>query len=64
MTDIYDQATAQEEMARELALAALRSIKPCITPKGRCYNCNEASGARLFCDENCRDDWQTRNPNK
>lgn len=47
MTDIYDQATAQEEMARELALAALRSIKPCITPKGRCYNCNESIGREI-----------------
>lgn len=58
MTDIYDQATAREELERELALQQTRySAKP--LPHGTCNNC-EASCVGAFCDQDCREDWETR----
>lgn len=58
MTDIYDQATAREEQDRELALQNLRySAKP--LPHGTCNNC-ESSCVGAFCDQDCREDWETR----
>lgn len=64
--DIYDQATLKEEQEREVLLAMMRSCAPSILPKGRCYNCDSALTDlhRLFCDADCRDDWQARNPNQ
>jgi len=65
MTDIYDQATEKEEQERMLSLQAVRSRQPSILPKGHCYNCDLSLDDRsLFCDGDCRDDWQARNPNK
>ena len=64
MTDVYDQATYQEELMRERALEAARKVKPTIWPTGYCHNCDEflRSGDHLFCDVDCRDDWQKRQP--
>lgn len=63
--DIYDQATQQEELARSIALSAIRSRAngmPQLIPVGTCYNCNSSvSASLLFCDADCRDDWQHRN---
>lgn len=65
MTDIFDQATEQEEMARELSIALARNRPPPLKPKGKCYNCGDALAAsHLFCNVDCRDDWQARNPYK
>lgn len=65
MTDIYDQATEREEKERELCLALARSNNQKLLPKGECFNCSEALAPPcLFCDVDCRDDWQRRNPNK
>ena len=60
--DIYDQATQQEEMMREIAIAA--ALKPTLTLLliGVCYNCDaDLSHNGEFCDADCRDDWQLRN---
>ena len=58
MTDIYDQATAREELERELALQQMRySAKP--LPHGVCNNC-EASCVGAFCDSDCRSDFEVR----
>lgn len=67
--DVFDQATEQEEKAREQALAVVRNQPPVLIPNGACYNCqteliyNDVA-AGCFCDADCRDDWQARNPNK
>lgn len=65
MTDIYDQATHQEEMMRDIAIAAARSVKPELLPNGHCFNCeaellDNDVAAGCFCDSDCRDDWQLR----
>ncbi len=63
--DIYDQATLKEEQEREVLLAMMRNRAPSIYPSGMCHNCNSAlqDTRHLFCDADCRDDWQARNPN-
>jgi hypothetical protein len=62
MTDIFDQATDQEEKAREVALAEVRSRKPSLVLTGFCHNCDEMVRTGMyFCDVDCRDDWQKRN---
>ena len=56
MTDIYDQATAREELERELALQQMRySAKP--LPQGDCNLCG-ASCVGCFCDEDCRSQFE------
>lgn len=58
MTDIYDQATAREELERELALQQMRySARP--LPQGDCNNCG-ASCVGAFCDADCREDYEIR----
>jgi hypothetical protein len=58
MTDIYDQATAREELERELALQQMRySARP--LPQGDCNNCGAAC-VGAFCDSDCRADYETR----
>jgi len=65
MTDIYDQATEREERDRALSLSVVLARKPAILPNGQCYNCGHSlAHDGLFCDGDCRDDWQARNPNK
>ena len=65
MSDIYDQATLQEEMMRDIAIAAARNVKPELQPNGSCFNCfaelvDNDVAAGCFCDGDCRDDWQLR----
>lgn len=52
--DDIDRAAEQEEM--HLA-AALSTRKPALHYNGRCYNCGESS-AGIFCDADCRMDWE------
>lgn len=64
--DIFDQATEQEEKAREMALAQVRNKAPVLQPNGSCFNClaeftDNDLAAGCFCDADCRDDWQLRN---
>lgn len=64
--DIFDQATEQEEQAREVALNNVRNRKPILQPSGVCFNCRAPlsmhhKAKACFCDADCRDDWQKRN---
>ncbi len=64
MTDIYDQATDVEMRSREIALQTIRAkaSKPAMQANGACFNCEEhlADSNALFCDADCRDDFQLR----
>jgi len=69
MADEADKAKELEELALKHALAH-RKEGVQLSPKGSCYNCDEAlkpikvgktvQHVRLFCDEACRDDWEKR----
>lgn len=61
--DIYDQATEREELDRKIALQHTLNTTPQLERVGVCHNCGEPLQSHLlFCDANCRDDWQLRNP--
>ena len=63
--DIYDQASQQEELMRDVAIAAALKPKFKLKPVGQCYNCLEnLSNEGEFCDADCRDDWQRRQGNR
>ena len=49
MSDIYDQATDQEMMEREIAIKAARSRNQPIHFTGHCLYCNEAITQGRFC---------------
>lgn len=57
MADEADIAAAATEIA--LAAARLRRL-PVLPHTGRCHNCDAEVGDALFCDGDCRDDWQRR----
>lgn len=59
MTDIYDQATEREEQERAICIENARKSTYTLIPVQSCYFCGHvlASG-RLFCDVECRDDWE------
>ena len=61
MSDIVDLAQPAEAMHLQRALAAARAQHPPLIPCHRCHNC-EASlpVGTLFCDTDCRDDYQRR----
>lgn len=64
MSDIIDLANerAEQFLAHSLSNAAVgHKMKPC----GLCFNCEHPLPPdQLFCDSDCRDDWQLRNPSK
>lgn len=66
MADESDLATEREEIARNAALYAVReraASKPALIHIGACHNCDAVvDEPLLFCDVDCRDDWQKRNP--
>jgi hypothetical protein len=63
--DVFDQATHQEEMMRERAIEAALNPPPPMQAVGKCYNCGEKlRRPKLFCDADCRDDWQRRQRNR
>lgn len=58
--DDFDRASALEEAEREACVARARN-KPGMVACGYCYNCNEPlAQGRLFCDVDCRDDYELR----
>lgn len=58
MATVDDQATEREELDREMALRNRRPAGP--QPCGYCHYCSEEVGPNLrWCDEHCRDDWET-----
>jgi hypothetical protein len=64
VSDVIDQANdrAQQFLDHAIGNAAIvRKLKPC----GLCFNCEETLPAeQVFCNSDCRDDWQLRNPTK
>jgi hypothetical protein len=64
MADQIDQANerAEQFLAHSLGKAAtVRRLTAC----GQCYNCDEpVEGDKTFCDADCRDDWQLRQPKR
>lgn len=62
--DIIDQASHLEEMERQHQLNRVReSAANTIKATGNCLNCDEPlDDNRRWCDADCRDDWQRRNP--
>ena len=59
MPDDADRASEYEERMRAHAIAQRKpSLKCC----GACYNCGKivATHGQLFCDEDCRDDYEKR----
>lgn len=61
MSDEVDAANEQAEMT--LTSARLRR-NPALPAIGRCYNCEESLPAGVFCDADCRDDYEKRTRNK
>lgn len=58
--DIVDKAEEREQHQRDDGIAKARRA-PSLRPVGQCYNCGElVGGNKLFCDADCRDDWQKR----
>ena len=58
MADWTDEASATTEFFEKVALDNLKHQRR-LTAKGRCYNCDEGLHKdELFCDGDCRDDWQ------
>ena len=59
--DESDQATEQEQMMTDLAIAKARKGVT-IPAMGKCYNCEGTLPEPLrWCDRDCRDDWVRRN---
>jgi hypothetical protein len=70
MADEADLAHDLEQLALEAALSA-RKPGAKLAAKGICHNCDahlkpkkgpkgRLEHVKLFCDENCRDDWEAR----
>jgi hypothetical protein len=56
MTDQFDRATEIEEMHRDIALTFRNPTLPAC---GVCHFCTEiVEGNKLFCNADCRNDWQ------
>lgn len=57
--DEADITSQRQEQELAFLLRARRPVQ--IQPKGACYFCDEpVSDKRLFCDSDCRDDWERR----
>lgn len=58
MSDEIDRAQEMEEAHRS---QALKMRKPQLVPCGFCFNCGEAiKPGWLFCDKECRSDYEDR----
>ena len=57
MADWIDEAAATTELLAKVALENIKHQRRLLM-KGRCHYCDEALHEQLFCDEDCRDDWQ------
>ena len=60
MPDEFDRASELETAEREARLQAARN-KPTMPAVRACYNCGERlNPGLLFCDRDCRDDYEKR----
>lgn len=65
LPDPTDLASVQEQMLRDAAINAARMTCAYLPDTGACHNCSEPVTDGLhFCDADCRNDWQLRNPGK
>jgi len=55
MTDIYDMATEREEFDRKVAH---QNKKPELPHIGKCHWCGELLQHGVFCDADCRTDYE------
>lgn len=62
ISDPLDWASEIETREREAAVAAQieRGKLGGIQEKGSCHNCEESLGEGLFCDKDCREDFEYR----
>ena len=60
--DPLDVASSLEAAERDACVMKQRA-KPTMQAVGHCYNCGEGLRAgMLFCDKDCRDDYEKRHP--
>jgi hypothetical protein len=66
MSDIIDMANDRADQNLALSLKAARAPISTLPATGHCHNCDEEldGEALRFCDTDCRNDWQKRNPGK
>lgn len=61
MPDFADLAAEREQIDTARAIEAARLPRPTLQPRGSCHNCDaQLDAVALFCDADCRDDWQLR----
>lgn len=59
MADLADRA--QQHVEKEDELLRLQNLKPVmIRPNGYCHNCGTKVEIGLYCDADCRDDYEYR----
>lgn len=57
MADWTDDASKTTEFFEQLALKQVRNT-PVLTPRGSCHYCEAPLVSTVFCDQDCRDDWE------
>lgn len=58
MADWTDNASETTEFFEKVALQNIKQVVP-LQPKGACHNCDfKLEAEHLFCDADCRDDWE------
>lgn len=60
MADTLYHTQDREAHLHEMRIAEIRAKQRELQPRGSCYWCAEVfypGDARLFCDDDCRDDW-------
>jgi cytochrome c553 len=61
--DIADMAQEAEALILQQAMRRASHPAHILTACGRCHNCDASvPPGTAFCDQDCRDDWQRRNP--
>lgn len=59
--DVADMASEHEQRWLAHQIAAARQSSKALHQTGRCHNCDdELTGAKLFCDQDCRQDYERR----
>lgn len=60
-SDPSDHASELEQRERDILLAQHKErAKHALQPTGYCYNCEEPVEKGLFCNSDCRDDFEFR----
>lgn len=57
--DEFDRASEAEQIDRDLCIAQARRYGGALLPVGACHYCDSLLRAdKLFCDAECRDEWE------